>query len=129
MAGDIRLNPGEEILRSEIPSVWWSGWLRYPFTLGLWEVWRRRHRFILTNQRVVIRKGLLNTTERNVLLGRIQDVSLQRSILKGGWVELSSAGGVLGIERIGPLTRAGARRFADAVSRALPVSGDGLGPA
>ena len=129
MARDIRLSPGEEILRNAIPSAWWSGWLRYPFTLGLWEVWRRRHRFILTNQRVVVRKGLLNTTERNVLLGRVQDVSLQRSIVKGGWVELSSAGGALGVERIGPLSRDRARQFADAVSRALPAPGDGLGAA
>lgn len=122
----VRLNPDEEIVRDELPSAFWtiSGYIR---TLGLWAIWRGRHHFLLTNQRVMIVQGIVNKSERSVPIGRIQDVSLQRSVLSGGYVRLSSAGGALGIERIGPLTRERAREFADAVSDLLRSQyGDGV---
>ena len=99
----VRLNPGEEILCDEVPSAFWT----YPLylgTLGLWAVWRGRHHFLLTNQRVMITKGIVSKSEQSVPLVRIQDVSLQRSLVAGGYVKLSSAGGGISVEKIGPLT-------------------------
>ncbi len=121
----VRLNPEEEILRDELQSPFWTVG-RYIVTLGLWAIWRSRHHFLLTNQRVLIVKGIVSKSEQAVPLARIQDVSLQRSLLAGGHVQLSSAGGGLGIERMGPLTHDRARQFADAISHVLPTRGDGV---
>lgn len=121
----IRLNTGEHILRDDLLSPFWT-WGLYCVTLGLWEVWRRYHRMVLTNQRLMIVKGIVFKSERSVNLGRIQDVNLERSFLTGGYVTVSSAGGPLGIERFGPFTQAKARDFADAISEAIPRGGDGV---
>ena len=122
----VRLNAGEEILYDELPSAFWTGGI-YFFTLGLWAVWRGRHHFLLTNQRVMITKGIVSKSEQSVPLVRIQDVSLQRSLLAGGYVKLSSAGGGISVEKIGPLTRERAREFADKLSEITRTQhGDGL---
>ena len=111
------------------PSVFWT-FPRYVFTLGLWALWRSRHQFVLTNQRVGRLQGIITKDEKTVPIGRIQDVNLKRSILTGGWVTLSSAGGALSIETIGPLTRDGARQFADTLSaQQNRHAGDGLSAA
>jgi hypothetical protein len=124
---NIRLQAGENIVEDMLPSAWWTLSL-YVFTLGLWAIWRGHHHFVLTNQRVVIAKGIVNKSEKAVALGRIQDTSLSRSILSGGRVRLSSAGGPLSIESIGPLTREDARKFADAINSMVATShSDGLG--
>lgn len=121
----VRLNPGEQILQDEIPSAFWT-YPRYVPTLGLWAIWRSRHHFLLTNQRLIIAKGIVSKSEQSVPLARIQDVVLQRSLITGGWVRISSAGGGLGIERIGPLTREKARQFGDALHQVVPSHGDGV---
>jgi len=122
----LRLQSGERIILDMRPSAFWT-LPRYFLTLGLWAIWRSRHQFVLTNQRVALLKGIVSKHEKTVPVSRIQDVNLMRSLLNGGWLAFSSAGGTLSIERIGPLTRADARRFADAVSAELTHhTGDGL---
>jgi hypothetical protein len=121
----VRPNPGERICKMSFPSPFWT----YPWyvpTLGLWAIWRGRHHFLLTDQRLIIAKGIVSKSEQSVPLARIQDVVLQRSLLKGGCVQISSAGGGLGVERIGPLTREKARQFGDALSQVVPSHGDGV---
>jgi membrane protein YdbS with pleckstrin-like domain len=124
-AATIRLNQGEEILRDEMVSAFWT-WPAYPFSLGLWAIWRRRNRFILTNQRLVVRRGIVQVVERSVPLGRIQDVNLALRVRHAGWVTVSSVGGSLGTERLGPFRQEVAREFADAISHALPRRGAGF---
>ena len=119
VAPAVRLNPDEKIVLDVLPSVFWTAQL-YLGTLGFWAIWRRRHHFLLTNQRVMIVLGIVNKHERSVPLSRIQDISLHRSLLEGGHVALSSAGGSLGIEQIGPLTRNGAHEFAGRALGAPP---------
>lgn len=63
----VRLNPGEEILRDELQSPFWTLG-RYIVTLGLWAIWRSRHHFLLTNQRVLIVKGIVSKSEQGVPL-------------------------------------------------------------
>jgi hypothetical protein len=122
----LRLNPGEEIIRDDCPSAFWTA-LTYVGTLGLWAIWRSRHRFVLTNQRVVALKGVVTKSEKSVPLARIQDVRLSRSLLIGGQIRLSSAGGGLGVEVIGPLTRNVALQFSDAISTLIrSPHGDGV---
>lgn len=124
-APKVRLNATEQILRDELPSPFWT-WPLYVKTFGLWAIWRGRHHFMLTNERVILLKGIVSKTEQTVPLSRIQDVNLMRSLLTGGYVAISSAGGGLGIERLGPFTRERAREFADALSQALPRRDDGV---
>ncbi len=111
----IRLQPGEEIVLDLMLSPWW-GFARYVFTLGLWAIWRPRHRIVVTDQRLVIVKGIINKSERSVPLARIQDVQLQTSAFSGGAVQLSTAGGSLGVDAVRQLTRADATALADALS-------------
>ncbi len=115
-ASPIRLQPGEEVVMDVLPSKWWT-WPLYLWSLGLWAIWRKRHHFILSNQRVVMTKGVVSKTERTVPLDRVQDAQLVRSVVSGGRVKLSSAGGPLGFETIGPLSRAEALAFADELAR------------
>ena len=125
MANSLRLQPAGNVIIDTVPSaVWTMG--TYVVTLGLWGVWRSRHRFILTNQRVIILMGIISKREKAVPLNRIQDVTLVRSLTSGGHIAMSSAGGPLSIQRIGPLSRENARRFADAVSARIHHGGDGL---
>jgi membrane protein YdbS with pleckstrin-like domain len=111
----IRLLPDEEIVPDLMLSAWWTLGL-YVFTLGLWAIWRPRHRIVLTNQRLVVRKGIVNKSEVGIPLARVQDVHLKTSPLNGGVVTLSTAGGSLGIGSIAMLTRADATALADSLS-------------
>lgn len=121
----IRLHPNERVLIDILPSKWWTLG-RYVFTLGLWTIWRKRHHYILTNQRIVLTKGIINKTERSAPLSRIQDAQLHRSPLTGGRVALSTAGGALGVEGIAYLTRADALALADALTPLLGGQQQGL---
>lgn len=100
------------------PSPWWTG-VRYVWTLGLWELWRKRQQFIITNQRVIMRQGLVFQRSTSVPLDRIQDVDVTTSVLGGATIMLSSAGGLLGTEQIGPLTRDEGARFANTLQQAI----------
>ena len=124
----LKLNQGESVILDETPSAFWT-WPLYVFTLGLWSIWRSRHRFILTSQRVIVRKGIISKSEQTVQLARIQDVNVVRSLIAGGSIAISSAGGALSIRKIGPLTRAKAAEFAEKMSDSLPTRGEGLGSA
>lgn len=121
----VRLNAGEHILRDQLLSPFWTLGAHI-FTLGLWEIWRRRHGAVITNQRAMIVKGIIFKSEKSVNLARIQDVNLSRSIFTGGSVKISSAGGPLGVEQFGPFTQAQAQDFADTLSEAVPGQGDGV---
>lgn len=118
---DIQLQPGESALAAHNPSPFWSCGL-YVFTLGLWELWRRKHVLLLTNQRLVSRRGILTKSETSIDLARIQEVKVDRSIFIGGYVTLSTAGGPTGLLRLGPLSRADAMGFGNSVKSALPAS-------
>jgi len=128
MASGLRLQQGETVVLDVLPSAFWTIG-KYICTLGLWAIWRSRHHFVLTNQRVLVLQGIVSKGEKSVPLSRIQDVTLSRSILSGGQVALSSAGGSLSIQRIGPLTREAAREFADAIGERIHQGGDGLSAA
>lgn len=116
----IRLLPDEDIVLDLMLSAWWT-WPRYVITLGLWAIWRPRHRIVLTNQRLVVAKGRINKSEAAVPVARIQDVHLKTSPLTGGDVSLSTAGGSLGIDTITQLTRADATALADGISARIGV--------
>ena len=117
----LSLHEGEQVISEVITSAWWT-WPRYVFTLGLWAIWRERHRWTITNQRLVARKGVIGKSEKALPLERIQDITVHRSPLTGGRVAASTAGVGLGISRIGPLTQEIAREFAEALTIARKAS-------
>ena len=123
----IQLLDGERVILDLHPSRGWTAPI-YVVTLGLWEFWRRRHHFVLTNQRIVIAKGILSKQERSAQLDRAQDVRVDQSVLTGGRVYISTAGPGPGL-RVGdphtPLSRDDARAFADALT---PLIGKGGTP-
>ena len=104
----------------------------YIVTLGLYEIWRGRKRFILTNQRAIISKGVMHRGVRFVPLDRVQDATLTNFLWIAG-IHLTSAGGVSSIEAMAPLRTREARTFlADLTGRighAAPggLSGSGTG--
>ena len=111
----VRLHENEHVVMVLQPSKWWTLG-RYIFTLGLWHFWRKRHLYVLTNERVLVVKGIVNTSEASAPLGRIQDLHVQRSIWSGGSVSWSTAGGPLGVTKVANVTRADAARLADAMT-------------
>jgi uncharacterized membrane protein YdbT with pleckstrin-like domain len=111
----VRLHENERVVTTVLPSHWWTLG-RYIFTLGLWYFWRKRHVYVLTNERVIAVKGIINTREASAPLSRIQDLHLKRSIFTGGTVAWSTAGGGLGVTQIKNVTRADAARIADAMT-------------
>ena len=99
----LNFQSGEVVVRELRPTPL-GVWPLYIVTLGLYEIWRRRTRFILTNQRVIISKGVVNRAVRFLPLDRVQDATLKNQL----WIAsilLSSAGGVSGIESVGPCER------------------------
>ncbi len=121
----IRLMPDEAIVLDLMLSAWWTLG-RYIFTLGLWAIWRERHRIVVTNQRLVVRKGIISKSEVGIPLGRIQDVHCKTSPLTGGEVKLSTAGGSLGIDSITMLTQADAAALAHALSARIGSAAAGI---
>jgi hypothetical protein len=95
LPGGIFLQPGEQVL-----AVMYRWWLAvapfYFFTLGLYEIWRRRRFIALTTERLLYCKGILVfKTQRSIPVDRVQDATYTR-FLWMGLVDISSAGGSFG---------------------------------
>jgi hypothetical protein len=91
----VELHPDERVV--EIMYPWWAATiLAYLLTLGLWEIWRRRHYVAMTNQRLLHGRGIVMwKSQRSVPLVRVQDATYDRRAWAGG-VQVSSAGGSFG---------------------------------
>jgi hypothetical protein len=108
----------EVVLFKAVPAARPPVWIRWLGTLGLYEIWRRKTQFIVTNRRVIWRRGVINRTERSIPLSRLQDVTKQRRLMSG-WIELSSAGGTEGVEILGPMWNRSVDRMAEAIDGQL----------
>ena len=108
-----RLQQGERVLFAARPHPYAVS-LAYLFTLGLYEFWRRATHFVVTDQRVIIAKGRITKGQRSVPIDMVQDASVTTQ-LGLGWVVLSTAGGSLSVERLGPMAAPTARRMADVI--------------
>ncbi len=109
--------PAEEaVLFRGVPAALPSVWLRWIITLGLYEIWRRHNQFVVTNRRVIWRKGVFHRSERSIPMRWVQDVTSRKGLMHG-WVELSSAGGSEGVEVLGPLWNGSVDRLVAAIDR------------
>jgi Short C-terminal domain len=122
----VTLHEGESLQRAIYPSAGRT-WPLYLPTLGLWEIWRRRHYLALTNQRLLHGKGIVMIkVERSLPLSRIQDATYARTLWLGG-VAISSAGGSEGTLKDTNYSPKDARGFVDAVNKVAGHPGPGLG--
>jgi hypothetical protein len=113
----IVLADDERITITVRPAVWTSIF-RYIFTLGLYEFWRRVHVWVVTDRRVVERRGLLiNKSESSLPLFYVQDAAIETFIVWGR-IAVSTAGAEGGVDATYWLPKADAREFRTAVLEA-----------
>jgi uncharacterized membrane protein YdbT with pleckstrin-like domain len=110
----LRLEEGEHVLLAMRPGTWVVG-AYMVVTLGLYTFWLRATVFVLTDRRVIARRGILNKEEIALPLHFIQDAAVDRSWIGIGRVKISTAGGSSGKLQMWPLSLASARRLADAI--------------
>jgi hypothetical protein len=112
---ELMLRPGEKISIRAQPR---KGFWRYLLTCGLWELDRRATQFTLTNQRLVIERGLLHRVVSAISLGDVERVMVRTGPFEGT-VSVSTMGaGGLQRNEIGPLAVSSARSFVRALARA-----------
>ena len=76
---------------------------RKVFTLGLYVPWWRAACYVVTDQRLITKKGILNKTDVSLPLKYVQDASVHRAWYDVARVDISTAGGNEGLSRMGEL--------------------------
>jgi hypothetical protein len=110
------LEPGEQILFHERPDR--LGRLgSYMATLCLFELWRRRTHFVLTDRRLITFRGVVSRDQQVIPLQKIESLTISTRG-PSATLNVATAGGALGRQPFGPLGRTQAQRLADAVERA-----------
>jgi hypothetical protein len=110
----LRLQPDEQVLMAFHPSGWLTAGL-YFWTLGLYKFWRVRNVFVLTNQRILVRKGRISKIERSLPVQFVQDATVVSALGAGG-VRVETAGATRSqLSTMMPLKGDEAHRFADAI--------------
>jgi len=120
IAPGVRALPDEQLIAKAAPSAS-ATWSRYVLTLGFWEIWRRRQRVVVTDQRIITTRGLLSKSQRMLPIAKVQDASLQLRLWVGR-VVVTTAGGAAGSVDFPTLSRADARSIVDAIQRAVHES-------
>ena len=110
--GRVRLQDGETVILA-LRRTSWNATLDKIVTLGLYIFWWNVAWFVVTDRRLITKKGILNKTEVALPLHFVQDAGFHRSWLGIADVRISTAGGDASISRMGPLAAKDARRLAD----------------
>lgn len=111
---ELRLQEGERVIMICAPGPTWFLASRYIGTFGLYSFWRKKTIWVLTNQRVISRRGILSVSERSVPTQYVQDATVQSTWVVGS-VVITTAGGAFSLQGFGPLPKEEAQRFADAI--------------
>jgi hypothetical protein len=85
---------------------------KYAMTLGAYGLWRKRNTSAVTDQRILLGKGLIRRDETSIPLGDVDDVSIARRGLYSYADITTERKGRTNYTRVGPLTPRAARRFA-----------------
>lgn len=109
------LREGESVILALRPSPAWVVLVNKIVTLGLYSFWWRRTGFVLTDQRLIYRRGWVNTIERSLPLRFVQDATVVTRWYGVAGVRVSTAGGVEGFEQLSPLEPTTARALRDAL--------------
>jgi membrane protein YdbS with pleckstrin-like domain len=109
----VRLQDGEEILLTLKPTG--SGVLALSLlTFGFYLLWQQATWFVVTDRRLITKRGVLNKTEVALPLHFIQNTSVHVSWEGIGRVDISTASDE-GISHISPLKPQDARQLADTI--------------
>ncbi len=85
---------------------------KYLYTLGLYGIWRKRHIYVLTDERLMTGRGVVNRTETSIPMNRIDEVGFVRRGF-GSYCQIAlTAHGRRRTELVGPLLARDARRLA-----------------
>ena len=114
----IEFEPGERVVFHELPDRQ-ARIGSYVATLGLFELWRRRTHFIVTDRRLIAVRGIISRDRQVIPLDKVDDVNV-RTRRWSATVDVATVGGALGTQPIGPLGRGQADRLASAVRRRGP---------
>jgi len=88
---------------------------KYLFTLGLFELWRRRQNLLVTDRHVLLGRGLVSRHERKIPLDRVEDVSLSRRGMSSYVALTVNDHGRERAELVGPFSAKVARRIASEI--------------
>lgn len=112
----IVLFPDEDVVMSATPGRL-TTIPKYIFTLGLYEIWRRRNVAVVTNQRILFGSGVVQRTEKSIPLKRVMDVAFTRRGANSYAEVAVNERGKSSVRRVGPMTGSTARRFVNEVLR------------
>jgi hypothetical protein len=110
----VRLQDGEKVLLA-LRETGWEGTLTKILSLGLYVPWWNVKWYVLTDRRLIAKKGVFGKSELALPLRFVQDVSVHTTLTNSGGVRLSTAGGPESFKRIGSLKAADARQLGDAI--------------
>jgi hypothetical protein len=124
---DVRLQGDEHVVRTFRRSGW-PVTLRTIVTLGLYTFWWRAGLVVLTDQRILMKQGVLNKSELSLPLRFVQDAAMHRSWLGVGHVTVSTAGARDGDATLHPFSAVDARALSDAIVAHAHASWTSEGP-
>jgi membrane protein YdbS with pleckstrin-like domain len=110
----VRLQDGEKVIFA-LRRTSWVATLQKILSLGLYTFWWKVAWFVVTDRRLIAKKGILNKTEIALPLHFVQDAAFHRSWEGVADVRISTAGGPPSISHMGPLAAKDARQLADTV--------------
>jgi hypothetical protein len=113
----VRLQADEEILLQSRRTAW----TRIPakaFSLGIYIPWWNVAWFVVTDQRLIAKKGILSKKDVSLPMNYVQDASVHRTWYGSASVRISTAGGSGSLSRMRGLRPEDARQLADT---AMPV--------
>jgi membrane protein YdbS with pleckstrin-like domain len=114
LAPAMRLQDGEAIV-AVFKRSGWLVLLNKVVTLGLFTFWWRACIFVVTDQRLYIREGILSKSELSLPMRFIQDAAMRRNLVGIGSVVVSTAGGSESDTMLSPLNGRDARALSDAI--------------
>jgi hypothetical protein len=110
----VKLQGEESVVLVGHPSLA-TTWPKYLFTLGLYNMWRKRDVLVLTDRRVVSGKGIFSRTERSTGMNHIEGATYLRKGLTGYCVVDATVRGRHEMQRLGPLSAKKAREFTEEI--------------
>ncbi len=110
------LFPDEEVVMAATPARF-ASLPKYVFTLGLYELWRRRNTAVVTNQRILFGKGIFDRNEQSIPLRNVMDVAFRRRGLNSYAEVAVTKRGKSSVTMVGPMTGSGARRLVSEILR------------
>ena len=102
---------GEEVLVVARPGRL-ASFPKYVVTLGTYGLWRKRNTSAVTDQRILLGKGVIRRDESSIPLSHVDDVAIARRGLYSYADLTTERKGRATFTRVGPLSPRAARRFA-----------------